>query len=378
MPKWASVFISLCLAAVPAPAADESDQFFTHEGPLPLFKIETDQQNTEQLRREPRKYASCTVRVGEATFHNVGIHIKGAAGSSRPWDDKPALTLEFDKSDAKRRFNGLDKLHLNNSVQDPRYMTEILCAEMFLAAGVPTARATHAMVELNGRKVGLYVLKEGYDTAFLKRHFGSTAGNLYDGGFLQDIDAEPRRTHGSADVPDRSDLRAAAVASRDRDLAERFAKVDKLVDVDRFMKMIAIEVLTWHWDGYAMHKNNYRVYHDLKSDKLIFIPHGMDQLWWDPGGAVQPRFEGLIARKLMDTGEGKERYRKAVAEMVDKVHRSDELNKKIDRMLLRLKEHLEPLEKPLYQSIESHCQALKDAIRARENSVRKQLEKTGT
>jgi spore coat protein CotH len=367
----------LILAVLPSTrAADESDQLFKHEGPLPCFKIEVDKDNVEQLRREPRKYAKCTVHVGDETFRDVGIHIKGAAGSSRPWDDKPALTLEFGKSEAKQRFRGLDKIHLNNSVQDPRYMTEILSAEMFLAADVPTARATHALVELNGRKVGLYVLKEGYDTAFLKRHFGGNAGNLYDGGFLQDIDAEPRRTHGSADVPDRSDLRAAAAASRERDLAERFAKVDKLVDIDRFMKMAAIEVLTWHWDGYAMHKNNYRVYHDLKSNKLIIIPHGMDQLWWDPNGSIQPRFEGLIARKLVETTEGRDRYRKAVGEMLEKVHKTDELNAKVDKLLVRLKEQLRRDNKELYQDIEQHCQGLKSAIRAREDYVRKQLEKT--
>lgn len=373
-----SIAILLLISCSAVRAADESDELFKHEGPLLLFKIDVDKDNVEQLRREPRKYANCSVQVGDTIYRDVGIHIKGAAGSSRPWDDKPALTLSFDKTDAKQRFRGLDKIHLNNSVQDPRYMTEILCAEMFLAAGVPTARATHVLVELNGRKVGLYVLKEGYDSAFLKRNFGGNNGNLYDGGFLVDIDGELKRTHGSSDVADRADLKAAAIACRERDLAQRFAKVDKLVDIDRFMKMSAIEVLTWHWDGYAMHRNNYRVYHDLKSDKLVVIPHGMDQLWWDPNGSIQPRFEGLIARKLMETGEGKERYRKAFSDMLNQVHKTEELHGKIDKLLGRLKEHLAPTNGNLYRSIESHSRGLKEAIRVREESARKQLEKPAT
>jgi hypothetical protein len=144
--------------------SDESAELFKHKGPLPVFRIEIDSANTDQMRRDPRRYAICTVHVGDKSYPGVGIHIKGAAGSTRPWDDKPALTLAFDKVNDKQRFRGLDKVHLNNSVQDPRYLNEILCSEMMLAAGVPTARATHCLVELNDRKVGLYVLKEGYDS----------------------------------------------------------------------------------------------------------------------------------------------------------------------------------------------------------------------
>jgi hypothetical protein len=65
----------------------------------------------------------------------------------------------------------LDKIHLNNSVQDRSYLTEILCGDLFLAAGVPAARGTHARVFLNGRDLGLYGLKEGFDQSFLRRHF---------------------------------------------------------------------------------------------------------------------------------------------------------------------------------------------------------------
>lgn len=375
MNKAMGLLLLCFISSNAALAADPSDELFRHEGPIPIFQIEVNKENADQLRRDPRKYVNCNLKVGGATYADVGIHIKGAAGSSRGWDDKPALTLSFDRTNSKQRFRGLDKIHLNNSVQDPRYLTEILCAEMFLAAGVPTARATHVFVELNGRKVGLYVLKEGYDTAFLKRHFKSAAGNLYDGGFLQDIDGELKRTHGSRDVADRADLRAAVAAARDRDLAQRFAKMEKLIDIDRFMKMVAIEVLTWHWDGYAMHKNNFRVYHDLKSDKLVFIPHGMDQLWWDPNGPIRPRFEGLIARKLLETGEGREQYSKAVQEMLDRVHKSADLHEKIDKLLARLKVNL-TADQDLYREIENHGQGLKGAIRSREENVRKQLEKT--
>ena len=121
--------------------------------------------------------------VDGTAYQAVGVHLKGAAGSFRNVDDKPALTLNFDRFVEHQRFHGLDKIHLNNSVQDPAWMTEIVCGDLFLAAGVPTARATHAVVDLAGRPRGLYVLKEGYNRTFLKRYFQNPNGNLYDGGF---------------------------------------------------------------------------------------------------------------------------------------------------------------------------------------------------
>src|SRR6187200_1885761 len=43
--------------------------------------------------REQRPEALATVKEGDTIYTNVAIHLKGAAGSFRPFNDKPALTL---------------------------------------------------------------------------------------------------------------------------------------------------------------------------------------------------------------------------------------------------------------------------------------------
>jgi len=85
---------------------------------------------------------------------DVALHLKGSAGSFRPVDDKPGLTLILSRGESGGRFHGLRKFHLNNSVQDPTYLSEAVSGGLFRAAGVPAARAAHAVVELNGRKLG--------------------------------------------------------------------------------------------------------------------------------------------------------------------------------------------------------------------------------
>src|SRR5439155_23129644 len=116
----------------------------------------------------------------------------------------------FDKFVPGQKFHRLDKIHLNNSVSDPTYMTEILCRELFAAAGVPVARAGHARVELNVRDAGLYVLVEGYNKRFLKQHFRDASGHLYDSEFMHDV-AEPLKRSGS---PPPSDSGAARALER--------------------------------------------------------------------------------------------------------------------------------------------------------------------
>lgn len=80
-----------------------------------------------------------------------------------------------------------------------------MCGELFRAAGVPATRACLALVELNGRKLGLYVLKEGFTKEFLGLFFQETGGNLYDGGFLRDIDQDLELDNAEEGPPDRSD-----------------------------------------------------------------------------------------------------------------------------------------------------------------------------
>src|SRR5262245_21794333 len=120
------------LAAVAAPAGAavkdsvESDRFFA-AAELSKFVITLDDANLKLMRQDPRKYVRALVRDQHGEFKDVAMHLKGAAGSFRNFEDKPALTLNFDKFTAGQRYHGIDKLHLNNSVQDPTYLTEIIC-----------------------------------------------------------------------------------------------------------------------------------------------------------------------------------------------------------------------------------------------------------
>src|SRR3954470_17156744 len=233
------------------PGAD----LFTN-GPILRLKLTINEEGLDSLRCDHRKPVKASLQEGSKNYQNVAVHLKGAAGSFRGVDDQPALTLDFEKFDKNQKFHGLRKIHLNNSVQDPAYLDEAICGELFRASGVPAARATHAILQLNGHKLGLYVVKEGFTKDFLGQYFANTDGNFYDAGFVKEINDDIPKIFGKG--PDnRSDLRALIKAAEEPDEAKRWKKLNDLLDVDRFISMSVLEVFTVHWDGYGFQRNNY-------------------------------------------------------------------------------------------------------------------------
>ena len=247
------------------------------------------------------------------------------------------MTLSFDKFQDHQKFHGLDKIHLNNSVQDPSYMTELLCGELFRAAGVPAARTTHARVELNGRDLGLFVLKEGFNKTFLRQYFKNVNGNLFDGGFLREI-SEPLQKMSGTETNDYGALKALVAAAEEPDLAKRMGRLEQVLDVERFISFIALEVMTWHRDGYAMKRNNYRIYHDPEADKIVFFAHGMDQMFWEPNGPILPHnLDGLVARSLLQTKAGRRRYRERMSLLLTNIFKVDVLTNRIAEVQARIR-----------------------------------------
>src|SRR3954465_13719369 len=238
-----AMMLVLCLSPSKSLAAKHTKEsafpgaeIFDNKTVLPL-RIEISSTELATLRKDDRKDVRATVWEGTNVYRDVGLHVKGAAGSRRAIDDiKPALTLNFQKFIPHQRFHSLRKIHLNNSVQDGSYLTENICGELYRKAGVPTPRVTYATLDLNGTKRGLYVVKEGFTRELLGMYFKRKDGNLYDGGFLQEVDQPLERDlAGEGDVTDRSDLKALVKASRILDPDERFAELSKVLDMERFI-----------------------------------------------------------------------------------------------------------------------------------------------
>lgn len=316
-------------------AADDAAAEALFSGPLQRFVITFAPAEIQKLRDNPRTPVQATVTVGTNRLEKVLVHVKGSAGSTRSVDDNPALTLNFDKLIPGQRFSGLDKIHLNNSVQDPSLLSEQLGRHLYEKLGIPTARATQALVSFDGRELGPYVLKEGYNRSFLRRHYPDPSGNFYDGGFVRDIDQDLDRDTGDGPL-DYKDLQKLRDAANLSDLRRREAALDAILEVDRFITESALQALLVDWDGYGYNRNNYRIYFEPRTGKATFQPHGMDQLLGNIGKDLELPGGGLLSRQLFDVPAYRDRFYAKIDQLLKDVFTKETLDAHFKRVGTRL------------------------------------------
>ena len=292
---------------------DPRTVFLEHD-PIPTLELRLDPDAEAAIDAGERPTVKAIlVENGNRLPVPVGIKIKGAAGSSRPWGDLPALTVQVAKFDKKHRFHGMAKFHLNNSVQDPTRLHEWIGSRLFRMAGYPAPRVGHARVILNGRDVGLYVLKEGFDEGFLAQAFADPSGTLYEGGFCADIDTDLERDIGKG-PDDRRDLKALVAACREPDPKRRRELLPRHLDIGSYATFITLERFLCHWDGYVHNRNNYRLYFD-RLGVGVFLPHGMDQLLGDVGFPLAGGADSMATHAVLGFPEWERLQRERVREL---------------------------------------------------------------
>ena len=340
---------------------------FFNETNVRAFHFEISNEGLNQLRRSPRTYVSATVREGGHVLTNVAVRLKGM-GSFRSVDEKPSLVVKFDEFATNQQYRGLNKLMFNNSVQDTTYLAEMLATELFRDAGLPAARSAHARVHLNGQDLGLYVVFEAMNKQFLKQHFADASGNLYE-AYLGDVDGRMEQDSGSD--TSMNDVRALYAACRIADDARRWQELQKVLDVDRFVSFVAMEMLTSHWDGYAIHTNNFRIYHDPGTGKFTFITHGVDWAFRRPNISIQPPMKSIVGRAVLSTPEGQKLYRERIGTLFTNVFHVAVMTNRMEQALAGIR--AAGLDKNQMAKIEERTGWLRRQIEARAESVGKQL-----
>lgn len=149
-----------------------------------VHSIEIEMEDWEEFIQgcEDEKYRECAVAIdGQACYH-VGIRAKGNTSLSSvqaTGSERYSFKLEFDHYDSARSYFGLDKLSLNNLIQDATFMKDYLAYRMMGDFGVDAPLCSYAYITVNGQDWGLYLAVEGVEEAFLRRNYGNDYGNLY-------------------------------------------------------------------------------------------------------------------------------------------------------------------------------------------------------
>lgn len=131
---------------------------------------------------QSEEYYDCTVVIDDETYKNVAIRGKGNTSLTQVssyGNDRYSFKIEFDHYDSSKTYYGLDKLCLNNIIQDNTYMKDYLTYQMMEEMGVASPLCSYVYITVNGEDWGLYLAVEAVEDSFLKRNFGSDYGELY-------------------------------------------------------------------------------------------------------------------------------------------------------------------------------------------------------
>ena len=128
------------------------------------------------------KYRACAVTIDGEVQGTVGIRAKGntSLSSMAQYDnDRYSFKIEFDHYQKKKTYRGLDKLSLNNIIQDATYMKDYWSYTFMNQMSLASPLCSYTEIYVNGEYWGLYLAVEGVEEAFLERNYGEDYGELY-------------------------------------------------------------------------------------------------------------------------------------------------------------------------------------------------------
>lgn len=312
---------------------------------------------------------------GETTVvDSVGLRLKGNTSRRRPegrsgeihvrnntdWHHAHfGVNLRKYVDDDAHTIQGIRKLHLKWFKDDPAYVREIFCYELFKRAGVWTAARDnycrlwiHVEGDSQEAYYGVYELLEPIDKRYLKDRkdrFGSSNGYLWkcrnaaaglnnpDGDIWYDDDSDDRHAYTLETQTEEFDSARVQLIDfmnklnslNDNDF---YTWIQEVTDIDLLLKTYAVNVAVGMWDDYWNNANNYYIYFNargLSGYKFFFIPYDYDNTLGtslrcgvqDDAGRQNPLNWGndnnrLIAR-ILKYNDFKDKYVAYLKELID-------------------------------------------------------------
>lgn len=296
------------------------------------------------------------VEADGTTWLSVGFRLKGNSSLLGAWlagVRKLPFRLDFDRFEDERpeiedqRFFGFRELSFGNGFGDPTLLREVLAEGILDDAGVPVARSGYWWVTLDVGDgpvpLGLYVVTEDPADALLHRVWGSDAGNLYkpDGrcaslDCFEEASFEKKTNEEANEYADvKALIRALRVDDETAD-ADWGAEVEAALDVDGFLRWLAVNSAMRNWDVYGAMSHNYYLY-GVPADggRLAWIP-------WDHNEAIKefptpgeaPMLDDVgsewpLIRRLLDDPAWRDAYRTHLADALEGAYAEEALTARV-------------------------------------------------
>ncbi|WP_022761539.1 CotH kinase family protein [Butyrivibrio sp. AD3002] len=174
---------SIGIAADDSITMEYTDKIFD-DSYVHTIDIQIDEDDWESLiaNAASEEYSAADVVIDGETMKNVGIRCKGNTSLSTVSQlnsERYSFKIEFDAYESSNNYYGLDKLCLNNLIQDYTMMKDYLAYKLMGEFGVDAPLVSYTYITVNGEDWGLYLAVEAVEDSFLERYNGTSYGELY-------------------------------------------------------------------------------------------------------------------------------------------------------------------------------------------------------
>lgn len=221
---------------------------------------------------------------------NVGLRLRG---NTSLFAQKKSFKISFNEFVPGREYQGVRKLNLRGSHNDPTMIREKLFYEVWEKADMPGRRMAFVKLYINGEYRGLYTNAEEIDKIWLEKTYDDNDGNLYKctwpadlayqgsnqltyKGILNNPETRAYDLTTNESEDDYARLVALITALNQPVTAEFPQQISQIINVDGVLKAFAIDVATGNWDDYFYNKNNYYLYDNPESGRFEFITFDTD------------------------------------------------------------------------------------------------------
>ena len=273
------------------------------------------------------------------TIPEIGFRLRGNTSRQA---QKKSFKVSFNTYRSGRQFYGLEKMNLNGEHNDPSVIRAKIAWDLYRNFGIPTPRANHVEVYINGNYYGLYINAEHIDEEFVNSRFENKDGNLYKCLWPADLDyrgSDPenyKHMQGDRRV---YDLKTNVLGDNYTDIAQFIGLLNQLPNAvfaceieDKFnvldyLRVVALDVFISNWDGPIYNKNNFYLYHNTNSNRMEYIPYDLDNTfgidWFDRDWQTRNIYDWRkhgeprpIYSKMMDNEELRMIYTQYMAELL--------------------------------------------------------------
>ncbi len=227
------------------------------------------------------------------TILNVGLRFKG--NTSR-FSKKKSFKLSFNTFKSGRNFYDIEKLNLNGEHNDPSVIREKLFWDAMYKINAPALRCNYVKLFVNGRYFGLYINIENLDELFTQSRFGNSNGNLYKCYYGANLNykgvnenlykfsgtfcGKTQRVYelqNNISIDNYQILADFINNLNNLPQDTLFAsKIQKYFNVEGYLKILALEVASGHWDNYVWNNNNFFLYENTYTNQIEYMSYDAD------------------------------------------------------------------------------------------------------